>query len=566
MNITMLYKIFASCTLASLVFMGAGCANPNYGTNQGVSVQQSVAAPKSEESAIENLGLSEFSADNNTANTVTPQDKALAEEMMPVFKGMGDGKDATKNQETILKLGKIISKYPEYSDAYLLRATISLLANNADYSRIQSDIDSAIKFHSSNKYHSAYDSTAEMYALRAKVGVLNNSYDQAISDLETAIKIDPSNTNEVFNTGGIKPEENSNPSALQKNELDALIAKYPDDYRTYMFRGLFYRSFARFDEQYFTPTLNDLKHAQQLNPSSQLVEYLLGSTYQNGLISTKAAWADISDLTGATGGYKEKVYVVALQHFQKASELDSGFALAYAGAAESLYDLKRYSEAIPYYDKEIDLDPNNAGAYNDRGLSKTYINDYNGAIKDFSKAIDLKKSKPDSVESSYENRAAAYAKAMNYDSAIQDYGSAIGQKFGSLVLLLSLPQIRAIYPELSNISDQDLLEGLRQKYFSNMSGVDFSDQIKKNTKPYEEFILGGLYVARGDVYLSEGNFDKAQNEYVRAAALGSAYLVDDWKKSPALQTCLEKTDDPLGVNGGDQQRQRQSCLDQFGKK
>jgi hypothetical protein len=53
-----------------------------------------------------------------------------------------------------------------------------------------------------------------------------------------------------------------------------------------------------------------------------------------------------------------------------------------------------------------------------------------------------------------------------------------------------------MYPELSNISDQDLLEGLRQKYFPNMSAVDFSGQYQKN-KEFSDFVLANLYVSRG---------------------------------------------------------------------
>ena len=95
----------------------------------------------------------------------------------------------------------------------------------------------------------------------------------------------------------------------------------------------------------------------------------------------------------------------------------------------------------------------------------------------------------------YENRAAAYAKVMNYENAIDDYGTAIGLKFASVVFLMSLPQIRSLYPEFADLSDQVLLEGLRQKYFPNMSSADFVDNYKhdpinKNEpkKPNKEFV------------------------------------------------------------------------------
>jgi tetratricopeptide (TPR) repeat protein len=366
-----------------------------------------------------------------------------------------------------------------------------------------------------------------MYALRAKVDLLSNHNDQSIKDLETAIAIDPSTPNEVFNTGGVRPEDDSNPSALQKKDLDLLISRYPDDYRPYMFRGLFYNSFTTYDENYYGLALSDLKQANRLNPISALVEYFLGSVYQKGAYWTKAAWADTSE----SGGYRDKANSTALEHFQQAIKLDSKFARAYAQVAESLFSLKQYREAIPYYDKVIEFTPDNAGAYNDRGLSKTSTNDTYGAISDFSKAIDLQKSKSAalSLGNTYENRAVAYVAVMDYDRAVDDYSMAIGLKFASQVFLMSIPQIRGVYPEFKDISDHDLLEGLRKKYFPNMSSEDFVGQYQKNNKPFEDFVLAGLYGDRGDTYLKAGDFKKAAGEYARARSTWSKYSSDRWK-------------------------------------
>ncbi|MCX6789363.1 MAG: tetratricopeptide repeat protein [Candidatus Gribaldobacteria bacterium] len=491
-------------------------------------------APKGPQAlAIENKGLAEFNAENDTINTVSTQDKKLAEEMMSIFKEMGDGKDNAKNKEAVVALDKIIGKYKEYSDAYLLRATISVLVGDTDYQKILSDIDNAIKFHSSTKYSSAYDSTGGMYSLRAKVDILSNNYQQAINDLETAVKVDPTKMGDVFNTGGVKAEDDSNPTALQKKDIDLLIAKYPNDYRVYMFKGLFYNSFTTYDEQYYNPTIDSLKQAQKINPSSALVSYFLGTVYEKEAFWSKAAASDISDIAGASGGYKVKTNGIALQYFHEAVTLDPKFAEAYYQAASSLYNLKGYAEAIPFYDRAIELDPNNFGALNDRALAKTYTNDYYGAISDYSQAINLKKTKANSsLDNTYENRASAYVKTTNYESAIEDYSRAIGLKFASTVFIMSLPQIRAIYPELSDISDKDLLEGLRQKYLPNMSSADFVGNYKDNSKKIGcDFVFATLYSNRADVYISKGDFKGATREYTRATHCDEKYTstLDRWK-------------------------------------
>ena len=488
-----------------------------------------------EEALIESKGIPEFNSENNTIDTVTPDEKKLAEEMMPIFKSMGDGKDSQKNKDAITALSGIIKKYPEYSDAYFLRATISILVNDTNYSSILSDIDNAIKFHSSTKYQSSSDSTAGLYSLRAKVDILANDYQQAVNDLNTAITFNPTKTGDIFNTGGVKPTDDSNPTALQKKDFDLLVSKYPDDYRVYIFRGLFYSSFSFYDTQYYQPAFDDLKKAITINSNSAFAYYFLGTVYQKVSFNVYAF-----KLNGGTSAYdsaRDSMNTKALESFNEAIKIDPKFKEADAQIAESLYSLKRYSEAIPYYDKVIEIDPNDAGAYNDRGLSKTYTNDYYSATSDFSDAIRLKKTDQNSLENTYENRANAYVKASNYNSAIEDFNNAIGLKFASQVFLMSLPQIRTLYPEFKDISDQDLLEGLRQKYFSNMSSKDFVDNYNHDTvdknkekKPFTDFILGDLYTSRGDAYLLKGDYRSASKDYARAVYEGSTSVTDRWKK------------------------------------
>jgi tetratricopeptide (TPR) repeat protein len=478
---------------------------------------------------IERKGLLEFDPENNApSNSVPPQERKLGESVMNVLQIAGDGKDKTKVQAAIGAIAGIIHKYPDYSDAYVVRATYSLTAGDTDYQQIRSDLDNAIKYHSSGKYHSAYSSTAPIYSLLAKAAMLVKDYQGALTDLETAVNAtdDP---NEVFNNGGVKPEDNANASALQKSDLDKLVTTYPEDYRARMYRGLFYGTFTTYDERYYAPEIDNLNQAVQKNPKSALPHYFLGRVFQKMTFWTQTAARDISDITGVIGGYKDKTHEKALEHFEAAVKLEPAFAPGYAEVAEELLSLKRYSEAIPFYDKAIELNPKNPSAYSDRGLAKSSLASYYDATSDFSQAIELKKSQGGTfLENTYENRASAYEKAGNYDSAIEDYSRAIGLKFAQQVFLMSIAQIRAMYPELRDISEPDLLEGLRQKYFPNMSAADFSGQYQKN-KEFSDFVLAGLYVSRGDVYLNAGRFREASNEYARALHTDPSYVMDRWK-------------------------------------
>ncbi len=490
-------------------------------------------------SLIESKGLQELSSENNIpANTLSAENKELGEAVMSSLQLAGDGKDRAKTHQAIAAVSALIQQHPDYADAYVLRATYSLMSSEPDLELIPHDLDASLRYHSSHKYDSAYSSEASIYSLRAKADVLAGNYQQAMIDLESAVQVDPSSPNEVFNTGGVKPEEDANPTALNREDLAMLVSKYPRDFRAYMFRGLFYASFTTYGEQYYAPTFADLNRALEINPNSALIHYFLGRIAQKMTFWTEASARDISDITGARGGYKVKTHRRALQHFDAAIQLDPKFALAYADAAEELLSLKRYSDAVPYYDRAIDLRPDDADTYNDRGLAKSKLGNYYEAISDYSQAIELKKRQnARSLDSTYENRAVAYSKTGNHDAAIEDYSRAIGLKFREQVFLMSVPQIRAIYPELSDISDHDLLEGLRQKYFPNMSSADFVGNYQKKDKPFEDFVLAELYVDRGDTYLAAGNFRKASHEYGRAVHDDKSYAIDRWRPiSKSLDT------------------------------
>jgi tetratricopeptide (TPR) repeat protein len=490
--------------------------------------RQKVPTPTSPQVlAIESTGLVEFSPGLVQVEITSPEDRVKYAKLLATVNAIGDGRDSTKTTSAVGQLDRFIDEYPDTSEAYLMRATLAFASLRPDYAKILKDLSKTERLNSSAATKSPAVTVANLDVMRAKVHLLTNDDQQAIADLESAIKSDPSK--KIFNNGGVKAEEETaDRSAMQSRDFEYLVSKYPNDFRVYMARGLFYDSFAFYSESYFSPAFSDLNRAQALNPDSALVEYLLGSLYQQTTFETTAGWKDISE----SGGYKDQQNKAALQHFQRATAIDPQFTEAWAQQAEVAYSLKRFNDAIPLYDKVIELDPARWGAYNDRGLAKSYANEYYGAISDFTDALNVGKQNhiPNAaLDSTYENRADAYLKGQDYDAAAADYGRAIGIKFSSTLFLMSLVQIRGVYPELHAISDADLLEGLRQKYYPNMSSADFVGQYQKNVKPYDEFVLAGVYEKRGDAYLGSSGFRRAANEYDRARHMDGGFVVDRWK-------------------------------------
>jgi tetratricopeptide (TPR) repeat protein len=525
----------------SVVLLGIIYASSASTSSQVISQSptQVVSTTGPEAKEIEKLGLEEFNPINDIKkSTISADDTKMYTEISDAIKIGGDLTDKTKVKAALDALNPLISKYPEYADPYLMRVIFSLILGDSNYDSLSADLESALKYRQSQTYPSSFDSDAPIYLLKAKVDALSGNNDAELNDFQRAVELDPSSDfkSDFFQTGATKPGENSNLSAPTLSDFNRLVQLYPNDYRTYLFRGLFYASFTNFDEQYYTQAFNDFQQALNLNPHSAEVNYLLGQLYVQTTYLTKKAAGDVSDITGQGGGFRDQQKTIALRYFNESIASDSAYKYAYAGAAEVNLDLKNYADAIQDYSTENTLHPNNAAAYNDKALTEIAIDQFSQGIVDLKKALEIRDANPKYGPNgimgydTYQNLGDAYVKAGDFASATSSYSRAIGIKFASQVFLMNVDKIRAIYPEFQNISDQDLLEGLRQKYFPDMTSTNFNSQIVNN-KGFNDFILSDLYVARGDAYKKADDGYNAAKEYARAMHNDPTYILNQDQQS-----------------------------------
>jgi tetratricopeptide (TPR) repeat protein len=468
--------------------------------------------------------------------------KEIYSRLLEILKLEGDGKNEHNNSEALGKLNQIITENPEYSDAYFLRAMLIFqITKSNDYQNIIGDIDNAIKFSISNKYKSAYQSNAGKYSLRAKVEKEMGNYLQALQDFETAVKTDPGSYSDILNVSGVKAEEVSTNELWTKRDFDELIATFPSDYRTHLFRGYFFSFFTTFDEKYYSIAIADYEKAINLDSTSALSYFLLGEIYEKGSFWTMKVWSDLS------GRAKDEYHKKVVEELNKAIELNPQFKEAYISRANSYYSLQEYKLAIADYDKIIEIEPHYSSAYNDRGLANFNIGEYYNAISDFDKAIEEKANKDDLSNSSYKNRADAYMKVDDYKSAILDYSKAIENELNMCVILMNLSQFRAIYPEYLKMPDKALTKMLWDKFNQNLKYNDFADLLYKNKEGFSSTIVPDLYVSRGDAYLNYRQFKNAVREYSRAIKGFPEYAesIDRWRlfaSSPKSEHYLDIKD------------------------
>jgi len=418
-----------------------------------------------------------------------------------VFELIGHLKNQEETKSTLPKLDDFIARHPDYSDALFLRATCkACILNDHSFTSIQSDVEAAMS-HSGQVYNNT-----DYYSLLGKIEFAKANYVKAVDYLDKAMLRDVDTANRMFNIEGVKPERTSKFCEWNLTELDALVAHFPKDYRTWLFRGLYYEFFTTFKEDYYPPAMENFQKAALLKSSSPLPQYFIGQLHSKASFWTKKAWASDEG--------RDQLTRNAAQAYTKAIQLDPKFLPAYEQRASDYLNLKQYPQAIRDYGTILGLDPDNHTAYADRGLAKLETGDNWGAIFDFGDAIRREKEDASYLPDLYEHRADAYVRLGKYNEAISDYNKAIELKFGQMTILLSLNQIRGLYPEYDQVSDDVLLHKIHDLFWPNMEYAGFAKQVDGNGK-WAISLLNELYEKRGDTYLRASDFRRGILDFTR---------------------------------------------------
>jgi tetratricopeptide (TPR) repeat protein len=412
-----------------------------------------------------------------------------------LFEIIGHLKSEDETKSILPKLDEFIERHANYSDALFLRATCkACILNSQDFTSIQNDVEAAMS-HSGQVYNNT-----DYYSLLGKIELARANYVQAVAYLDKAMLRDLGTANRMFNIEGVEPEKTSKFCVWNLTDLDGLVARFPKDYRLWLFRGLYYEFFTTFKEDYYPPAMQNFQKAALLNPSLPLPPYLIGQLYSKASFWTKKAWASDQGRDEQTRN--------AAQAYTKAIQLDPKFLPAYEERAADYLNLKQYQQALRDYGTVLTLDPENHTAYADRGLAKLETGDNWGAISDFGDAIRREKEDASYLPNLYENRADAYVRLGQYNQAIVDYNKAIELRLGQTTILLSLKQIRGLYPEYDQASDEALLHKIHDLFWPNMEYAGFAKQLTEENGRWAISLLNELYEKRGDAYLRLGDFSR----------------------------------------------------------
>lgn len=403
-------------------------------------------------------------------------------------------------------LNRILAKYPDFGDGYAMR--LGSLCSGKDHAAILSDINSALKYNATSE--DAKETQAPMLSMKAKLEHDSGDDSAAMRDLNTAIHANLADAARFTNSGATAPERAASACTWTERDMDQLKQRFPDDYRSYLFAGLYYGFFSTWNDASLKPAMDNLDKAAELNPNSALPHFYKAHVMQQAIFLKSMNWSD---------SQRAELNKHLLDELTKALALDPNLLPAVTDRAEVYFSLKQFQQAIPDYDKAIALDPKDAGAYNDRGLSDMELGKTYDAISDFGDAIRLKPRELQKSDS-YENRADAYLKTEQWALAIRDLTTAISLQTGGVSFLMNIDQFRAIYPEYKPASDEAVARKLNQTFFPNLKYEDFSksflhDNVQRGF--FSSTTLPDLYIKRSDAYLKADDWHSAAVDFRRAA-------------------------------------------------
>jgi tetratricopeptide (TPR) repeat protein len=395
---------------------------------------------------------------------------------------------------------------------------LSSLCEGNDRKAILSDVKNALKFIKNSR--TGEDSLISLLSMRAKIEHLDGNDDAAVADLDGAIHANLDQAEEFVNSGGVAPEQKASLCTWTAPDMDALVQRFPLDYRAYLFRGLYYGFFVEWDEGSLKPSIENLVRASEIKSSSALPQFFMAHIRNRPI-----------KRLGLPDAQRQRLNELVLNELTAALAIDSGLLAALRDRAETYFELKKYKQAIVDYDRIISLDPADAGAYNDRGLAKMQLGRTYEAISDFSDAIRNKKRQLQE-SSSYENRADAYIKTQQWELAIEDLTTAISLQTGGIVLLSNIKQFRGLYPEYKAAPDDAVARKLNQTFYPNIKYEDFAKGFLHHNEAQVSTIIPDLYLKRSEAYVKAGNWRKAAVEFRRAIDGFPSYAdaADRWQQ------------------------------------
>jgi tetratricopeptide (TPR) repeat protein len=255
-------------------------------------------------------------------------------------------------------------------------------ANKSVYDRALTDVNTAIKLD---------EALPNAYYLRGRLYYDMGDYDRAIADYTKALWIAPNNA-ATYNSRGLV--------YFDKKNYDRAIADYTQSLKLFANNAAAYynRGNAYLAKNDYNRAIADCNHALKIAPANAAVYILRGLVYHN------------------KGDYDR-----AISDFDQAIRIEPNNAAAYSNRGEAYHGKTDYNSAISDFNQALRIDPDYTNAYVRRGWTYHNRGDYDRAVADYTHAVLLD---PDNAVA-YNNRGGVHLVKKDYDRAIVDFNQAL---------------------------------------------------------------------------------------------------------------------------------------------
>jgi beta-lactamase regulating signal transducer with metallopeptidase domain/tetratricopeptide (TPR) repeat protein len=210
--------------------------------------------------------------------------------------------------------------------------------------------------------------------------------DDAFTDFNRAIDIDPGNSEAYFSRGVVYYMQGQIVKAI--SDYNKAIEISPEFAAAYQNRGCIYYSIDEYDK-----AISDFDKAIALDHEDAATYNMRGIAY-----------------------YRQGQIEKAISDYNKAIDINPEFAAAYQNRGFLYQEKRMHNKALSDYDKALEFDPENANVYFYRGLIYSSKNEFRKARSEFDKVIALNPEAPIAEVAKKERNRARFGSysASNY--------------------------------------------------------------------------------------------------------------------------------------------------------
>jgi tetratricopeptide (TPR) repeat protein len=194
---------------------------------------------------------------------------------------------------------------------------------------------------------------------RANVSLVYARFDEAISDLDRALELNPRDTKALTTRGYTFGMLSRHEEAI--SDLDRALELNPRDTEALRVRGEIYGKMERYEV-----AIRDLTRALELDPNDT------------------QAFKDRGGVYDSMERYEE-----AIRDYTRAQRLNPSDSFSFLRRGQSYQALKRYEEAIADLTRALELSPHDSYVLSERGMTFRLMGRYREAGRDLTRAIRL---------------------------------------------------------------------------------------------------------------------------------------------------------------------------------